>query len=283
MAGLPSAHAQDAHALKARHADLRGSLSSNAFQRPIHLESSEGEDRLEGDIYARIDQPYALVGPALQGMAHWCDILILHQNVKHCMASADRSNTLDLSVGRKHDQPLDDAFQFEFQYELIEQTSDYVKMELNANQGPIGTSDYRIMLEVVALDARRSFMHLSYAYSSGFMARAAMRSYLATSGRNKVGFSVIERAATGPPTYVGGLLGVIERNTMRYYLAIEAYLGTLAGPAPARIEKRLNDWYNGLERYPRQLHELERGEYLDMKRKEIRRLARVGQASSGRR
>lgn len=70
---------------------------------------------------------------------------------------------------------------------------------------------------------------------------------------------------------MGGMRGVIERNTMRYYLAVEAYLGALATPMPAQIEKRLNDWYAGVERYPVQLHELGRDEYLDLKRREILR------------
>ncbi len=63
--------------------------------------------------------------------------------------------------------------------------------------------------------------------------------------------------------------GVVERNTMRYYLAIEAYLGALTTPVPQQLEKRLNDWYSGIERYPLQLHEIERSEYLAMKRSEV--------------
>jgi hypothetical protein len=34
------------------------------------------------------------------------------------------------------------------------------------------------------------------------------------------------------------------------------------------MEKRLRDWFAAAERYPRQLHEMEQDEYLDMKRKE---------------
>ncbi|MCY1378654.1 hypothetical protein D9M69_663090 [compost metagenome] len=70
---------------------------------------------------------------------------------------------------------------------------------------------------------------------------------------------------------MGSTLGVVERNTMRYYLAIEAYLGTLSAPAPDRLEQRLNAWYAAVERYPLQLHDLERGEYLEMKHREIQR------------
>jgi len=65
--------------------------------------------------------------------------------------------------------------------------------------------------------------------------------------------------------------GVVERNTMRYYLAIEAFLGALSAPPQAQLEKRLHDWFAAVERYPRQLHEMDEGAYLDMKRRETRR------------
>ena len=58
---------------------------------------------------------------------------------------------------------------------------------------------------------------------------------------------------------------------MRYYLAIDAYLGSLAAPAPQRFEQSLERWYSGTERYPRQLHEIDRDSYLAMKRREYQR------------
>jgi hypothetical protein len=53
---------------------------------------------------------------------------------------------------------------------------------------------------------------------------------------------------------------------MRYYLAIEAFLGSLSAPPQAQLEKRLRDWYAAAERYPRQLHEIGQAQYLEMKR-----------------
>jgi hypothetical protein len=265
-------HAEDAVSLRARHVELRAQLANNQFQRPLYLVSSEDSGNLKGDVYALIDRPFAVVGPALQGMDHWCDILILHLNVKSCRFSTPKAgDTLSLSFGRKFDQSLTDGYQFDFLYTVMMARPDYLQVVLNAEQGPLGTSRYRIMLEAVSLNARQSFLHLSYSYASGMAARAATRTYLATIGRNKVGFSIIEHKPNGQPVYMGGMRGVIERNTMRYYLAIEAYLGALSVPASERLEKRLNDWFAGTERYPLQLHELERDEYLNMKRKEVRR------------
>jgi hypothetical protein len=274
MTGTTPAHAQDAASLRLRHDALREQLASNQFGRPLHLESSDSAGNLQGDVYALVTQPFAVAGPALQGMEHWCDILSLHMNVKSCRV-AGPPDALALDIGRKFDQPLADAYPFEFAYAVPTSTRDYLQVTLDAATGPLGTSGYRIVLEVVALGDGASFLHLSYAYAYGMAARVAMQGYLATIGRDKVGFTVTGSTIDGQPAHVGGTLGVIERNTMRYYLAIEAYLGAIAVPAPQRREKRLADWYAGVERYPLQLHELERDEYLAMKHKEIRRVERA--------
>ena len=100
-------------------------------------------------------------------------------------------------------------------------------------------------------------------------ARIAMSAYLATIGHDKVGFSIVGQGSDGAPVYLAGMRGAVERNTMRYYLAVEAYLGALALPVAQRPDQRLRDWFHATERYPRQLHELTREDYLAMKRREL--------------
>ena len=132
---------------------------------------------------------------------------------------------LKLHVGRKFDQPLADAYPFDFHYQVEAVEAGYLRVTLHAPLGPLGTRDYRIVLDVLALPEQRSFLHLSYAYSYGVAASLAMQGYLATGGRDKVGFSIVGKTASGEPQYLDGMRGVVERNTMRYYLAIDAYLG----------------------------------------------------------
>ena len=62
--------------------------------------------------------------------------------------------------------------------------------------------------------------------------------------------------------------GAIERNVMRYYLAVDAYLASLKVPPDQRVEKRIQTWFNNTERYPRQLREMDRSTYVAMKRGE---------------
>jgi hypothetical protein len=266
IAGLPVVHAQDARSLLARYAELQDELARNAFQRPIHIESKQGSGEIRGDIYALVGQPWAGVAPVLRGIDSWCDILILHVNVKACRVSGTTAGpTISLSIVSKYDQPLADAYLLEFRYKAAI-AQDYLRTALSAADGPLGTSDYRIMLEAVSLDTGQSFLHLSYSYAYGVTGRMAMQLYLATIGRGKLGFSTNGYRADGQPSYIGGMRGVIERNTMRYYLAIEACLGA---PDAGQTEQRLNAWYTGIEGYPLQLVEIRRDEYLDMKHREL--------------
>ncbi len=90
-------------------------------------------------------------GPALNGPAGWCDILLLHLNTKYCRASTDgRGSVLRVYIGSKNEQPLDDAYPVDFAYRVAAATPDYLNIMLSAAEGPLSTSDYRIVLEAVA-------------------------------------------------------------------------------------------------------------------------------------
>ena len=272
LAFASAAQSQDAPALKVKHESLREKLLNNPFQRPVVLESTQNSGDLKGEVYAVVEQPFSVVGPALQGMDHWCEMLVLHLNVKGCTsAGKPPAEVLSLVVGRKFDQPLDDGYKVDFAYAMPAASADYLRVQMAAETGPLSTRNYRLMLEAVPLDDKRSFVHMSYSYAYGTAARLAMQAYLSTAGRDKVGFSVTGKTDDGKPVYIDGVRGVVERNTMRYYLAIEAYLGSLAAPASEQQERRLRDWFAATERHAQQLHEMGRDDYLKMKRSELQR------------
>jgi hypothetical protein len=135
----------------------------------------------------------------------------------------------------------------------------------------LSTHDYRIWIEAAALEDGRTFLHVTYAYEFGLIGRLAMWVYLATIGRDKLGFTVTETLADGLPVYIRGVRGVVERKTMRYYLAIDAYFDALVTSPKDQLEQRLQKWYHSADQYTRQLHEVERDDYLDMKRREYQR------------
>ena len=257
-----------ADALQAKYKSVQPQLTGNMFQRPLVLASNEASDRLSGDIYAVIDHPFADVGRELQSPAVWCEVLMLHLNTKHCAVGANK-DALAVAVGRKFDQPLEDAQRINFGYRVQQSRPDYLDVRMSAASGPLSTRDYRITLEAVPLDGGKTFVHLGYAYAYGTAARLAMKGYLATVGSDKVGFTTTGTDGQGQPSFVGGVRGVVERNTMRYYLAIDAYLDA---PGTQNRDKRAGLWFDSTERYARQLHELDRSEYLEMKQKEFTRL-----------
>lgn len=261
-----------AAALRAKYSVLRDQLGNNQFQRPLHLDSSETQGSVAGDIHALINFPFATLGAALTSPDNWCDIMMLHLNIKYCRASGvSQRAILNVSIGKKHDQPLDDAYRVFFTYRVAAQTPAYLRVRLSADEGPLSTRDYRIVLEAIPLENGQTFMRLSYSYGYSLAGRLAMQTYLGTIGSSKIGFTIVGKQSNGESLHVGGMRGLVERNSMRYYLAIEAFLGALSVPPQARIEKSLRDWFAGIERYPRQLHEMEQREYLVMKRKEFLR------------
>ena len=260
-----TAFQRGAQPLRARFVELAPRLATNAFGRPLYLESRESDNALKGEVYAVVNHPFEEVRDSLKLSTSWCEVMLLPFNTKGCTAEAE---ALHVHIGRKKDTSLADAFRVDFRYHLRASDADYLDVALDAASGPLGTRDYRIVLEAAPVEGGRTFIHLSYSYAFGAMSRMAMSTYLATAGADKVGFT---RDAEGK--YVGGVRGVIERNTMRYFLAIEAELDSLAAQPDVRVEKRLRTWFTASERYPRQLSEMDIDEYLAMKRREYARLA----------
>jgi hypothetical protein len=248
---------------------LRDRLNHTPFEKPLLLDSSQSAKNLTGDIHALIDYRFETVEAALGTASHWCDILTLHPNVKRCSVSkAEPESELTVCLGAKRDESLAMDHCVNLVYRVAATAADSLRVVLSANTGPFGTRNYRILLEAVPVDSARTFLHFSYSYLSSISATLALDSYLGTVGSGKVGFSVDKNRADGQPSLVRGMRGALERNTMRYYLAIEAYLDALSAPPDQQFERRLHDWFAAAERYPRQLHELEQDEYIEAKRKE---------------
>jgi hypothetical protein len=274
--GGPAPAADNVAALREQYEALTPQLINNQFHRMLHLDSAESPSTLKGDIYAAVNYSFITVSSALndpeQGPANWCNVLILHPNTKYCHALSDsKSKRLSVNIGKKGEQPLADTYRVEFNYQVAAAGPEYFRIDLDAESGPLGTRNYRIVLEAVAIDGKHTFLHLTYSYSYGMAGSMAMKVYLATIGSSKVGFSSTGRQSNGQPDYIRGVRGVVERNTMRYYLAIDSYLSALSLPTDKQLEKRLSNWFSAAEQYSRQLHDMERQEYMQMKYGEYQR------------
>jgi len=240
--------------------------------RPVVLDSHETSDQVTGEIFVVTNYPFAAVSSGLNNPGHWCDVMSLHINTKYCRAAVAPGGTiLKVNIGRKTAQSLKDASRIEFNYTTVAETATYFDIRLSARKGLLGTRDYLIELEAVPLPDGKTFLHLTYSYTMSFVAKVAVKTYLATIGSGKVGFTSLGIGSNGQLQFIGGVRALMERNTMRYYLAIDSFLAAAADTPSTQLEKRLQSWFSAVEQYPRQLHELDRAEYIAMKRDEYLR------------
>lgn len=256
-------------ALRQRQAELLQAGGAGREAGLLRIESREGPGRIEGEVYAVLSQPFAAVARSLGEPAAWCEVMILHLNNKFCRSASQGGVTaIDLRVGQKAEQPVDAATLMRFYWQPAVVQPDYLRAELGAPEGSYGTRDYRLTLEAVPSGDGRSFLRMGFSFGYGGLGHLALNLYLSTAARNRVGFTPDPR---GPDGLVPGLRGLVERNAMRYHLAISAYLESLSAPPAEQVERRLRAWFDATEKYPRQLHEMDREDYLRMKRAEIRR------------
>jgi hypothetical protein len=267
-----NAMADDASSLRAKYGELREELRSNSFHQPIYIDSAQEGNNVRGDVYAVLQHSFAQFNSSMKDPSDWCAIMILPFNTKYCHAVEGKGGaSLQVRIGRKFDQPVQEAYRLDFALRPVAASGDFFESRLDAKSGPVGTRDYKIIVSAIPIDGGRTFMHLSYSYGVGAAGRFAMQAYLSTAGSDKVGFTVTGKDGSGQPVYIGGVRGAIERNAMRYFLAIDAHLASLAAPADQRVEKKIQAWFNSTERYPRQLREMDRSTYVAMKRNEYER------------
>ncbi|MEE8379533.1 MAG: hypothetical protein V3R49_04095 [Gammaproteobacteria bacterium] len=263
--------------LAVKYQELKNGLAKSIFGEPILLNSETGDNYVSGEVYALLDTPFPELDEMLSQPSQWCELAILHQNIKACTYD---KNQLQFYVGRKHYQEPSDAYPIQYQFDKTSSSNHYLNIKLTAPSGPFGTSNYLTSIEAVPIDEQHSFIHFQYRYQFGFLADAAMRAYLATLGRKKVGFTVIGTYNNGEHIYIKGLQGVIERNVMRYIFAIQSVLEARKSTEEFRQTAQLVRWYAHISEHPKQLVGLTRQEYLDNKKREIKNQKKL-QASGG--
>lgn len=266
---MPAAHARLAGPLEA------GPFEADPFEESLRVTANLDGDTVQGDVRGLLPVPFADLQQALARPQAWCDVLTLHFNVKSCRPDdstdvGSRAVPIRIETGRKVYVPPRNRVPMVYAFDLSRDDVGALDASLAADDGPLGVHDVRIELRVTPLKDGSSRLHLHYSYRPGLAARLATSTYLATVGRNKVGFTITGYGADGEPEYVTGMAGALERNALRYYLAVVAYLDTQGVPAEARLEARLERWFDLCERHPRQLREMPRAEYLEIKRRERR-------------
>ncbi len=269
QAPVPPPAVHTAQALRALHDSMAEGLRAGKFHLPLRLDSLDTASGVRGDVYAELDADFEQLSRALSDPGHWCDVLLLHVNNRRCRVlpgAAGAAPTLVLGIVRKYDHAPDQAMRLALAYKQLAASSDYFEVELSSPDGPMGTSNFHITVQAVALPGRHTFVHFKNAYDAGLLASMATKAFLATFSADKVGFTVVGKLANGQPDHMRGARGLMERNVMRYFLGIQAYVQALGAPVDQQFERRLDAWTTLAEHYPRQLHEVDKATYLALKR-----------------
>ena len=241
----------------------------------ISLASSEQDDVLSAEVNSILHTPFETVAAALTQASNWCQVLPLHFNIKACtFETREGVEMLTVYSGRKVYQSPEDSYEMAYQFEIVRQDESGLSLRLHADHGPIGTTDYLIELDAVPV-AEGTLLHLHSSYRPSWFSSMLTSTYLSTLGRNKVGFSHVGQDGESPP--VQGIKGIIERNVMRYHIAINAFLNTQSLPEASRHDAILTSWFSQNNSYP-QLHEMDEAEYLEIKREEWNNQQQLQQA-----
>lgn len=244
----------------------RARLEANSFGLPLVVESFERDDRVHVDVYGIFDYPFASVVDSLKGPASWCDIVSLHPNIKACTyREAQGAWLLTFYPGSKEYHSPEEKRSVRYHYRVVARQQGYLDAALTADAGPFGTKMHRMRFEALPLNAKRTFVHVSYAYSDSVALRLATKIYFATLGRGKVGFTVTGTERNGRPKYIGGPRGALERSAVRYYFAIQSFMDTLRYPEERRFSMRISEWHDLTTRFRKQLFDLAKEEYLTSK------------------
>ena len=247
-------------------------LEKNSYGIPLFLDSVEQDDKVKVDVYGIFDHPFGTVSRVLKDPVNWCDIVSLTPNVKACTSGSQEGvPQLTLYLGNKTYQPPEESrHQLRYQYRKLDQQQAYLDIALGADSGPFATRDHTIRFEAVPLEGGSTFAHVSFSYRDSVALRLAGKAYFATLGRNKAGFTITGTDSKGHPVYIGGARGALERNAIRNYFAIRSFIDTLGYSETSRLDMRTNEWYDLTSRYPKQLDDLDRKDYLTFKAKEHR-------------
>jgi len=224
-----------------------------------------------GHAYSILEHSYSDIVSLLNSAENWCIAVIVNVNIKTCTYEHETADLkyLNLYVEDEHYVKPKNAYHIRYRYASFPQIKDYLYVKMDAKEGPYDTGDYLFIVEVIPLEENRSFIHLAYSAHFGLISRILLNTYLATIGRNKFGFTVVDQKKDGSPKYITGIKAIMERNTARYLLAFQSYLETLRISPENRLMTSLYRWHYYTKLFRPQLYELNEADYLSNKQKEF--------------
>jgi len=264
--------------------ELQEAARRGPFGFPLQVRSEERQNLVSAEIRGIVDHPFETLGSTFVQPAPWCDFLSLNPNIKACTFQGNAQEArLTLYIGTRNYRSPEAATQQPYRFLVRARQPQYAAVSLSASEGLLGTKAHQFEFEAAGV-AGKTVVALRSSYEPSALSRLITAVYLATLGRDKIGFSRQQSGDGEQTDYVRGVQGLIERSVMRYYLALKAFLDTQQLPYDHQFEARLTMLHDLMEMYPAQLRQMEKTEYLDIKRRErenqIRLQRKIGPAGS---
>lgn len=250
--------------LVAHYRELTTHVDDNPFHAPVAVRSDEQGDTLSAEVYGVLDQPFSVIAEELGEAQAWCAFMTLSLHIKACTWTPATS-TITLYVGTKDYQTPDEAYEVQYRFKASREP-ELIVIELESSHGPMGAKRNRLTVEAMSMNGE-TILHFTSSIEMSTVSRLATATYLATLGRHRIGFSLIDDGE-GKKTPVKGVKGMIERNAMRYYLALQTHIEQRKEPETLRFERSINSWFDLTERYHDQLYEVPREKYIENKKRE---------------
>ena len=234
-------------------------------EQPFYLKSGNDKKIESGEAAFYLPLTVDRIADSLSSVHNWCEIMSLHINVKACISN-EKDDSMTVYMGRKYYQEPGDAYPLTYHFNTVKKHG-YFSVVAIASDGPLGTSDYHIEVEVITV-GNRSLGRIYVSNRRSLISSIAMSIYLATTGKNKRGIRVVDHDDLGVPIYSQGEAGVAERNLLRYYFAFLAFFVNIGVQDDnRRHENQLAFWFAQTQQFP-QLYEMSEEDYLTVKRKE---------------
>jgi hypothetical protein len=249
-----------------------GSLAPNIA---LSIHTTEKGPRIWTEVFGTVRGKFAVVSQVLARPQGYCEFLPPLFNLKNCVHThIGKREVLQFYVGSKHYTSMLRTILIESRLERVSERADYVHIRLASVDAGRSKYGYRVDIEIVPFGSVVLARVHTY-YNPDRLTRMAVATYLHTVGGNKIGFSRVPVPGSGKPVYVRGMSGVIERNTVRAFMAMQAYLDTASRSLANRYDARLRRWFELTERFRPQLHEMSKREYLSVKMRERLRQLRL--------
>lgn len=260
--------------LAAQYREMEKTGSRLAATLPIYLKTVQKEDELNVRLLGRIPFKFSDVADVLARPASYCDFLPLMFNVKSCVITEFNPVThMKFYVAGKHYSPPITSYRIHALFRLVNRTPEKIRVRLESEEDSLGKSGYDVDLVAIPMDGE-TLLHLESRYAPGRITRMATYTYIKVFARDKPGFTEIQEP-DGKKKLITGFPAVIERSSVRAYFALKAYMLNYHLPPARRFEACLSTWYDLNQPYKKQLYELGRDQYLQIKRRERQNQLRI--------